>query len=310
MAVVLANIDYLDDVQIIKTSEFKLNELNSTNIQKNKKKVILFVAVAWYKSNNAMTCIKNIFSVKKLVDYVVILYNHPSEKQFYQIKINQMFRGSTSCFDTLYCNHNAFVNENEFTITNDNEVREYTLVINARFSKYKNTNIAKKCDNTIHIGYITSSQIDIVIPTFGKIFNPDGKFVDHQKVNEILNNSMMGGIFSPIEGSCKASSEYLLAGLPCISIKNDGGRDIWYNDKNSIICQNTEDAVMEAINTCLEKLKDGTFDRKQIRDDHIKQSLVHRKCLTDYLFNKLEKLNIKLTDDEKQRVGIDIIARH
>lgn len=308
MSVVLVNINYLKDVQILKTSDWKFNELYK--IINKGKKVILFACPSWYKSMQLVKRVKFLVKIKKIVNYVVILYNDVSEREFYVETVKKEMPLHIQFFDFIYCNHNAFIDETMFTIENDDLDRQYDLVINARFSKYKNTNIAIKCENVVHIGYIIPSQNDRLIPTFGTIINPDGNFTKREEVNCILNKSMVGGIFSPIEGSCKASSEYLLAGLPCVSINSDGGRSIWYNENNSIICNNNEDDVKTAVKTCIEKLKNGSFNRQKIRNDHIEQSLIHRKWLIDYLLNKLDTMHILLTDDEKLKISNDIVSRH
>jgi Iap family predicted aminopeptidase len=99
-------------------------------------------------------------------------------------------------------------------------------------------------------------------------------------------------MFSECEGACFASSQYLLCGLPVISIKSLGGRDILYNEHNSIICENNEDAIYEACELGKQKLLSGEFNREKIRDLHIKQMDEHRNRLINYI-------NSKLTNNEK-----------
>lgn len=68
-----------------------------------------------------------------------------------------------------------------------------------------------------------------------------------------LNESKIGGIFSEIEGQCIAFGEYLLCGLPIISTFCSGGREVFYNEKNSIMCEANEEYVFEAFKIALKK---------------------------------------------------------
>jgi hypothetical protein len=120
----------------------------------------------------------------------------------------------------------AFLNENNYTIYNS--IKKYDLVIDSAFHEYKNVNIAKKLQNTIHIGYFKYSKRntdDKVVPNFGTLANftnVDYKKLEKPQINIYYNQSLIGGIFSECEGACFASSQYLLCGLPVISIKSVG----------------------------------------------------------------------------------------
>ena len=54
-------------------------------------------------------------------------------------------------FDALFMNHNAFVNENIFTITN--QPKKYDLVINSAFTPWKRVHLAEAVPNVVDIGY-------------------------------------------------------------------------------------------------------------------------------------------------------------
>ena len=75
----------------------------------------------------------------------------------------------------------------------------------------------------------------------------------------------MGLILSEFEGACYSSSEYLLCGIPVVSTFSFGGRDIWYNSYNSIICNPTPEAVSDAV----KKLSSYNRDPHRIRQMHI-----------------------------------------
>ncbi|PRW32840.1 glycosyl transferase [Chlorella sorokiniana] len=82
-----------------------------------------------------------------------------------------------------------------------------------------------------------------------------------------LNRSMLGGVFSAEEGTCWASTESLLCGLPVVSTLCSGGRELWYNERNRLIVEPTQEAVAEAVQRGIALLESGAFNRQQIRHD-------------------------------------------
>jgi hypothetical protein len=275
---------------------FDYNVPNNFNLdEKNyEKNSLIFLLTSWYKSHNVF---KIVNSNKEF--NIVILANSLEEKNFFEKKV--------SC-DVLFCNHNAFLDEKKYIIYNSLH-KKYDMVIDSAFHEYKNVNVAKKIQNTIHIGYFKYDKRntdDKVIPNFGTLVNfKNGEYtkLDKQLINVYYNQSLMGGLFSECEGACFASSQYLLCGLPVISIKSVGGRDIWYNEHNSIICENNEDSVYEAVELAKSKIVSGEFNREKIRDLHLKQMDEHRNTLIEYinkrLLNNEEKI-IDINDIKKQ----------
>jgi glycosyltransferase involved in cell wall biosynthesis len=270
-----------------KTPMYVLFDYHLTNnISKNliDKNGYIFLLCSWYKSSNIINLIKQYF------DYnIILLANSIEEKIFFEKKV--------TC-DVLFCNHNAFLNENIYNITdisiNNNLSRKYELVVDSAFHGYKNVYLANKIKNTLHIGY--NKQIkehigDNVIPDYGILANyiKKGTYerLNKPEINKYYNECLIAGIFSEVEGACFASSQYLLAGLPVISTKSVGGRDIWYNENNSIICENNEDSVYEALELAKKKLINGEFNRFDIRNAHLKQMDEHRTFLIEYIKNKL-----------------------
>jgi Iap family predicted aminopeptidase len=254
---------------------------------------LIFILTSWYKTDQVYKIINTNSEYN-----IIILANSLEEKAFFETKIKS---------DVLFCNHNAFLNENKYTIYNSIQ-KNFDLVIDSAFHEYKNVNIAKKIQNTVHIGYFNYKKInthDKIVPKFGTLANfknDEYKRLDKQIINMFYNQSLIGGIFSECEGACFASSQYLLCGLPVISIKSVGGRDIWYNEYNSIICENNEDSVYEAVELAKLKIISGEFNREKIRELHFKQMNEHRNILIDYInkrFLNEEKL-VDINDIKKQ----------
>jgi hypothetical protein len=253
---------------------------------------------SWYCAQTVI----NIVNTKKYKN-IFVCANTEEEKDFYESKIDE---------DVILCNNNSFINENIYKIL-DNEEKKYDMIINSRFSGYKNTNFANLVTNVVHVGYLDDKKTKI--PNFGYLPNFNGnipniryttnlkdigyKYLIPEEIIKYANQSYTGGIFSSKEGTCMASSEYLLCGLPVISVKSIGGRDIWYNEKNSIICRNNKDDIVKCVNIAKEKIKNGEFDSKLIRQMHLDQMDINRNILTDYIYDKLIDMKNENVDKNK-----------
>lgn len=171
-------------------------------------------------------------------------------------------------FEAILCHQNAFIDEHIFQITNQEEPREFTLVLNSRPENVKRPWLA--------------AGIQRLAVIKGKLYKPeefsdlsllDPAFMNEerltlQQVQAIYNRSSVGGIFSAAEGGCLASGEYLLSGLPVLSTFSRGGRDTYYTEFNSLVVDPTNEAVRAGLATIQDGLQSGRFNRKRIREHH------------------------------------------
>jgi len=275
------------DVQITKVVPYLYDK---AVLEKTKnKKSILFVSSEWYRSKYTLKIAKH-----NPYDKTIILANTIEEKEFFENK--------TDC-DVLFCNNNAFLDENMFTIQKDT-VKVYDLMLNNKFTCTKNTAYGKLCNNVIHVGYYTEEKYNF--PKFGYYANfnnqpndynfnkKDYIFLNGNQINTYINQSVAGGIFTNREGACRASSEYSLCGVPVISTASKGGRDIWYDSYNSIICEPNERSVYD----CLQIIKNRTINPELIRESHLKIADQHKTTLVDYVIDELNLPHDTKTKDE------------
>ncbi len=96
-------------------------------------------------------------------------------------------------------------------------------------------------------------------------------------------------ILSPEEGACFSSSEYLLCGLPVVSTPSKGGRDVWYDEYNSIVCEPTPDAVALAV----EEFVRNRRDPQRIREKHIKQAQEYRAKFINVLADVFHRFGVE-----------------
>ena len=255
---------------------------------KHKTKPIVLMLLFWYFP---ITEINNNLIMRYADDYeFIILANTIEEYELYK----------HSPFECIFINHNCFINEDVFNIDPSKE-KKYDMAVNSAFQAYKRIPLTKLVNNIVYISRKCDEiNNDSVSPDS---FNSNSHFANfkdniikhtnyasftHNQVNSILNESLMGGIFSKVEGACFSSSQYLLCGLPVISTKCKGGREIWYNEDNMVYCEDNEESVKNCVEIIKNKLKDGSFDRHKIREDHIKLQDKFRSELKTFIIKKLD----------------------
>ena len=238
----------------------------------------VFMLTSWFKTPNAIRILESNPNYE-----ITILANSVEEKEYFEKMTTRA---------ALFCNHNTFLNEHVFDII-ENVPKQHDLIVDSAFHVYKNVEKANRVKETLHIGYVKPDKTvknDVVIPTYGKLANfananATGKYkrLTKTQINAHYNQSRVAGIFSLLEGACFASSQYLLAGLPVISTRSQGGRDVWYNQFNCIMCENDEDSIYDAHQTAMQRLESGEFNSRQIRELHLQQMDEHRNRLIEYM---------------------------
>lgn len=176
--------------------------------------------------------------------------------------------------ECILCNQNAFLDPRIFKLA-ETSPRIYDLVINSKFAAQKRIHLAEGLAARVAIiGYECDGH-EVVIPPNGELVNyREGsyRFLGPNEVAQMLNQSAAGGIFSEEEGACFASTEFLFCGLPVVSTKCSGGREVWYNSSNSVIVEPTKEGVEYGVQLALQKLASGEFDRKHIRDQALRMA--------------------------------------
>lgn len=168
-------------------------------------------------------------------------------------------------------NQNCFLDENKFNVLSAKEI--YSATYTARMVPFKRHYLAAKVPNLAlisgpaHGGSGYKEEVDVPPHIYrNKIFlTPDQIMVK-------LAESRVGLILSETEGACYSSSEYLLCGLPVVSTISKGGRSIWYNSSNSIICDSNPESVAEAV----KEIASLNLNRFEIRDMHLNQAKYFR----------------------------------
>ena len=232
-----------------------------------------FVSLGWYFDNHLVSECDHIFQILGLrKDRFFFMYNDYADKSLFD------YYG----FEGRIINQNCFLDENLFSIKDNEKI--YDAIYTARRASFKRHHLASQVKN---LALIAGSNHG------GEIVN----LPEHVYLNEVqlepeevivkLSESSVGLILSEFEGACYSSSEYLLCGLPVVSTESKGGRNIWYNSYNSIICESNPEAVAQAVS----KLKSYQRDPFVIRDMHIRLANYFRSEFIELHQDILKKAN-------------------
>lgn len=169
-----------------------------------------------------------------------------------------------------------------------NEPKEYDAIYVGRLSPFKRHELASGVDNLALIAGLdhgNTSKKDVPAYAYRN---------DHVlRADEVcikINQSRCGLLLSEKEGACFSSSEYLLCGVPVVSTYSFGGRDVWYDDYNSIQCEPDQEAVKRAVDWFVENQPDPM----KIRNNHIQLSNIHRQRFVTTLGNVFARFGVRL----------------
>jgi glycosyltransferase involved in cell wall biosynthesis len=90
-----------------------------------------------------------------------------------------------------------------------------------------------------------------------------------------------GLCLSAEEGAMFASMEYMLCGLPIVSTRSLGGRDVYFDEQYTLVCDDTPEAVATAVEAVLAR----DLPRRDIRDAALAKIARNRRMLTQFLLH-------------------------
>jgi glycosyltransferase involved in cell wall biosynthesis len=173
----------------------------------------------------------------------------------------------------VFCNHNAFVDERRIRLVRPGR-RTHDALYLARLSPFKRHHLAKAIPSLYLIGR----------PRPGERAYGDGVLRDLQHAHWVeavrysrlthhFSRAAVGLCLSRAEGAMYASIEYLLAGLPVVSTRSLGGRDVFFDPEFVTIADDTPESVWDSVQT----LKSRGLSAQAIRKATIPRLQRHRE---------------------------------
>ena len=177
-------------------------------------------------------------------------------------------------------NHNAWLDETLVMRPLD-LAKRYDAIYVARRSKFKRHMLAANVRNLALVA--GGNHGKVIAPILAhRYLNP--RVLSQEEVCLMINQSRCGLILSEVEGACFSSAEYLLCGVPVVSTPSLGGRDIWFNEHNSIVCEPNATAVANAVDEIVSR----PIQSYEIRQSFLDQARTHRQRFIlqlGYVFN-------------------------
>jgi glycosyltransferase involved in cell wall biosynthesis len=163
--------------------------------------------------------------------------------------------------DVQYAPQNMFVDEGMYYPVPGRE-RQFDAIYNAQLAPFKRHELARAVPSCAYVTKMFSTWAPLlkreqlrqflrVMPAGHAIINDivddDFTFMDHVQVNEAMALAHVGLCLSRLEGAMYASVEYLLAGLPVVSTRSQGGRDIFFHPDTALIVDDDPRAVQDGV---------------------------------------------------------------
>lgn len=247
---------------------FKSNAYDSSKLQ------IKCISLPWYTGAGKLSAQADF--IKALCDGAIDLEN----TIILANTIDELQEAISYGFiNSILCNNNCWLDWNLFHV--DNKEKKFDLVVNARPERWKRVHLASEVKNLAIIQGKNYRENDFVDY---RLMNP--KYLNEERISvdevfTIVAQAFSGGCFSEEEGACYSSSEYLLSGIPVVSTRSRGGRDIWYNPFNSVLLNEAcADSVVGAVEDIKFMLENQIMVPHEIRENHIN---IQRKFRTAFI---------------------------
>lgn len=186
-------------------------------------------------------------------------------------------------------NQNAWLDyAGEMVVLNNNLKKNYDALYVGRLTPFKRHHLASLVNRLALVaGNLHGSDGASDIPNY--VYRNE-QHLSSREVCEKINQSHCGLILSEVEGACFASSEYLLCGIPVVSTHSFGGRDVWYDDYNSIVTEANPIKIKEAVEFFINNPRDPNI----IRDRHIAKSHSYRDAFISKLIEMFKFYDVDI----------------
>lgn len=163
--------------------------------------------------------------------------------------------------DVQFAPQNMFVNETMYHPLPAAE-RRFDALYNAQLAPFKRHDLARLVPSCAYVTkmfthwppQLKRDQLDRftrTMPPGHAILNDivdDGiALMDHVQVNAAMASAHVGLCLSRVEGAMYASIEYLLAGLPVVSTRSQGGRDAFFHPDTTLIVDDDPRSVRDGV---------------------------------------------------------------
>jgi non-ribosomal peptide synthetase component E (peptide arylation enzyme)/glycosyltransferase involved in cell wall biosynthesis len=285
------------------------DDLLATVLPALDRRTYFIFSFSWFASQQQL---RHIFEL-----FAWVLSEHPQshvvpDRILFLVNSREEWNAATvldSPYQISLVNNNCFLDPQIYTIKPEIEKR-FTAVYNAKMHAFKRHHLSRKVKSKVFITYDNdepdrgiTERVDLSPLSPEKIYQS----ISAEEVCAVLNSCHVGLLLSEEEGNCRASTEYLLCGLPVVSTESRGGRDEYYTSGNSVIVPPDPARVADAVDVLLRMLETGAIANRTIREGAIRRTQEFR----DTFFSSLAKL-VSSESDRHALVAKaqDLVCRH
>jgi glycosyltransferase involved in cell wall biosynthesis len=190
--------------------------------------------------------------------------------------------------DAEVVHQNAMLDERIFNI-HDEIDPEFDAVYDAQLAPFKRHDLAKRLDSLALITYLDRRVRGAVGVADWTRRMPGWRWLnwpaDHEKPTHFkqprlareLARCRVGLCLSPVEGAMYASMQYLLCGLPVVSVPSFGGRDVFFDREYAAVVPADAGAVAAGVKEMLSR----RLSRREVREAVLPKMHAHRRRLID-----------------------------
>lgn len=249
------------------------------------KNTVMFLSFSWYYPAT-YEYIERLLNTEYFDhDNFYIFLNSPEELEMF----NRDFPGRHA----HYVSNCIWIDDEAFTVLplcNAGE-RPYDAVLNAKAASFKNHHLAKEVDNLCLICEGVSDAVDQICEELDPVYISNTTLL-YEDIGFLVNKSYVGLMLSEEEGACYASAEYLACGVPVVSVESRGGRHVFYNDDNSMICDADPESVADAVAVMKQRMINGEICPQNIRDKFLSDIGVHRQSFVAVLQSVFDRFGV------------------
>ncbi len=169
--------------------------------------------------------------------------------------------------ETVVINQNAFLDTDLFRLAEDRR-KTWDAVYTAKMLPFKRHHLAAEIPRLAVVYYGSNpeyqAEVEAALP---QADFPNGtladfaagqrrKWLNQDTMADIYARSHVGLCLSEREGTMWASAEYLLCGLPVVSVPSIGGRETFFDDYNCFRCEPTTESVLRAVERAIAARRD------------------------------------------------------
>ena len=196
-------------------------------------------------------------------------------------------------YNAFVCNKNCWIDENIFKPIKTEKL--YDAILNAIPAPFKRHHLASKVNRLALLSRLPWTNFDCgpILSGLNWIYRNESS-LPPEDVAATINKAQVGLCLSEIEGACFSSTEYLSCGVPVVSTHCSGGREFWYNEYNSVVCEPNADSVAEAVRF----LKNNPRDPERIRRECVEIIRMQRRNFVDIVNSICNNRNIQFNCQE------------